>query len=45
VTSPIVGASSAEQLQESLGAEPLTEDEMQQLDAVTGFDRDLGMKN
>lgn len=43
VTSPIIGASSAEQLQESLGVIGLrlTEEEMQHLDEVTGVQRKL----
>lgn len=43
VTSPIIGASSTEQLQESLGAIGLrlTEEEMQRLDDVTGVERKL----
>jgi aryl-alcohol dehydrogenase-like predicted oxidoreductase len=41
VTSPIIGASTAEQLQETLGAIGLrlTEEEMQRLDEVTGVER------
>lgn len=47
VTAPIVGASSAEQLKESLGAVGLrlSEEEMQRLDEVTGVSRDLEMQN
>lgn len=47
VTAPIVGASSAEQLKESLGAVGLrlSEEEMQRLDEVTGVTRDLEMQN
>jgi aryl-alcohol dehydrogenase-like predicted oxidoreductase len=47
VTSPIIGANTVEQLEGSLGAVGLRldEDEMQRLDAITGFDRDLGMHN
>jgi aryl-alcohol dehydrogenase-like predicted oxidoreductase len=43
VTSPIIGASSAEQLEESLGAigYRLSESEMQQLDTATGVERKL----
>lgn len=47
VTAPIVGASSAEQLKDSLGAVGLrlSEEEMQRLDEVTGVSRDLEMQN
>ncbi len=47
VTAPIVGASSAAQLAESLGAAGLrlSEEEMARLDTVTGMTRDLEMAN
>lgn len=47
VTSPIIGASSVEQLKESLGAAGLrlSEAEMQRFDDITGVSRDLGMHN
>jgi len=42
VTSPIIGASTVKQLEESIGAAGLrlTEDEMTRLDELTGMDRD-----
>ena len=47
VTSPIIGANTVAQLDESLGAVGLrlSEDEMAKLDEVTGTTRDLGMAN
>jgi aryl-alcohol dehydrogenase-like predicted oxidoreductase len=47
VTSPIIGANTVTQLDESLGAVGLrlSDDEMSRLDDVTGTARDLGMNN
>lgn len=47
VTSPIVGANTVEQLDESLGAVGLrlSEEEMARLDEVTGVTRDYGLEN